>query len=217
MNLEEIRAVCSDPQRFVEHVQKKLSAHTPQTFTYRPQERGMPAAVLFPFYFKDGQPYLLFTKRTELVEHHKGQISLPGGQQDPQDADLLETALREVEEEIGLKAQDVQILGQTDRMLTNTRYCVTPFVGFFHYPYSFKISRNEIAYLIEVPFLHLLQEEHYETKIVSGQEVRWVLHYYYFNDEVIWGVTGFLLSNFLSIVFDFKRNRFLAQEAASHV
>ena len=216
MTKEEIKAICGDPELFVQHFRRKLQAHTPQTFAYRSDVRGTPAAVMFPFYFKNDQSYLLLTRRSDLVEHHKGQISLPGGSKDAEDADLLQTALRETEEEIGLKPQDIQVLGQTDRFLTNSHYCVTPFVGLFAYPYRFKISEAEIDYLIEVPLLHLLDDAHYETKISSGNGTRWILHYYYFKNEVIWGVTGFLLSNLFSIAFDLNRNQFLAQEAAHH-
>ncbi len=206
MTKEEIRTICADRILFVDHLSRKLQEHRSQTFTYRQDVKGIPAAVLFPFYFKEGQPYLLFTKRTDLVEHHKGQISLPGGRKDEQDPNLLQTALRETEEEIGLNPQDIRILGQTDRFLTNTSYFITPFVGLIPYPYEFTLSTSEIEYLIEVPFLHLLDDNNFEIKRYSKDGINWVLHYYYFNHEVIWGVTGFLLSNLLSIVFDFDRN-----------
>ena len=217
MTREEILHICSDAETFADHFRRKLTAHKPQSFVYRKDVPGIPAAVLFPFYFKEGQPYLLFTKRSNRVEHHKGQISLPGGQKDETDADMLQTALRETEEEIGLKANDVQILGRADRFLTNTNYCVTPFVGMFSYPYPFRISKAEIDYLIEVPLLHLLDENHYETKKASDNGTPWLLHYYYYGQEVIWGVTGFLLSDLFTIVFDMPRNRFLAQEVGAHV
>ena len=206
MTKEEIRTICADRILFVEHLNRKLQEHRSQTFTYRRDVKGIPAAVLFPFYFKEGQPYLLFTKRTDLVEHHKGQISLPGGRKDEQDLNLLQTALRETKEEIGLNPQDIRILGQTDRFLTNTSYFITPFVGLIPYPYEFTLSTAEIEYLIEVPFLHLLDDKNFEIKRYEKDGIHWVLHYYYFNHEVIWGVTGFLLSNLLSIVFDFDRN-----------
>ncbi len=206
MTPEEIMRICSNPQRLIEHLKQRLSAHQPREFRFSQQVKGVPAAVLFPLFFKEGQPYLLFTKRTDQVEHHKNQISLPGGRKDEEDADLLQTALRETEEEIGVKPTDVQILGQTDRFLTNTHYLVTPFVGVIPYPYDFKISAIEIDYLIEVPLLHLLDSRHFETRPLTRDGVTWILHYYYFKEEVIWGVTGFLLSNFFSIVFDLERN-----------
>ncbi len=206
MTKKEIIAICSDPQRFIAHIKQKLDSHQTRDFLFRKDVKGVPAAVLFPLFFKDDEPYLLFTRRTDRVEHHKNQISLPGGRQDAEDADLLQTALRETEEEIGVKPRHVQILGQTDRFLTNTHYLVTPFVGVIPYPYPFKISAIEIDYLIEAPLLHLLDDRYFETKQVTRDGVTWILHYYYFQGEVIWGVTGFLLSNLFSIVFDLERN-----------
>ncbi len=206
MTEKEILDICSQPERLIEHIKQRLAKHQPKTFRFDEKIKGIPAAVLFPLFFKDQQPYLLFTKRTDKVEHHKNQISLPGGRQDPQDRDLLQTALRETHEEIGVDPSHIEILGQTDHFLTNTHYLVTPFVGVMPYPYDFKISDDEIDYLIEAPLLHLLDERHFKTRLVIKDGVRWQLHYYHFNGEEIWGVTGFLLSNFFSIVFDLPRN-----------
>jgi len=210
MKKKEIVAICRDPEQFVRHFETRLQKHVPQTYAYRKDVQAIPAAVLFPFYFKNGEAHLLLTKRTDKVEHHKNQISLPGGRRDPDDTDLQHTALRETFEEVGIAPEAIQLLGQTDRFLTNTHYLVTPFVGFFDYPYPFRISKDEIDYLIEVPLLHLLDEAHYETRISEQNGTPWLLHYYYYGTEVIWGVTGFLLSNLFSIVFELNRNRFKA-------
>ena len=163
------------------------------------------AAVLIPLFYKDHDPYLLFTRRTETVEHHKGQISFPGGVRDENDHDLQTTALRETREEVGIQDSDVTILGCTDRFLTNTHFMVTPYVGYFSFPYKFLINPAEISQLIEVPLKHLLQPEIFEQKKWERDGVLWDVHFYYYNQETIWGVTGFLLSNFLSIVFGLKR------------
>ena len=90
----------------------------------------VPSAVLLPIYYKQGQYYILFTKRTEKVKDHRGQISFPGGANELEDLTLLDTALRECEEEIGLDAGAVEVLGELDEMLTlHTNYLVSPFVG----------------------------------------------------------------------------------------
>ncbi len=212
MNQKEIAAICRSPEEFVRHFKTRLQKHVPRTYAYRNDVQAIAAAVLFPFYFKNGEAHLLLTKRTDKVEHHKNQISLPGGRRDPEDPDLRHTALRETYEEVGIAPQDIQLLGQTDRFLTNTHYLVTPFVGFFNYPYAFTISKDEIDYLIEVPLLHLLNDAHYETRISEQNGTPWLLHYYHYGAEVIWGVTGFLLSNLFSIVFELDRNRFMAEK-----
>ena len=74
----------------------------------------MPAAVMILLYPKDGEYCILLNKRSEEVEHHKGEISFPGGARDPEDRDSLETALRETEEEMGIKGEDVTVIGEMD-------------------------------------------------------------------------------------------------------
>jgi 8-oxo-dGTP pyrophosphatase MutT (NUDIX family) len=83
-------------------------------------EKLVPSAVLVPLFEKDGEYYVLFTKRSGKVEHHKGEISFPGGRVDPDDSDLLHTALREGAEEIGLDPRHVTILGRLDDVFTDT-------------------------------------------------------------------------------------------------
>lgn len=199
--------LCYSEENLKHHLEKILSNHTPQKYIFK-KVKSKPAAVLIPIYFKNDEAHILFTKRTEIVEHHKGQISFPGGSRDPDDIDLEYTALRETEEEVGIKKQDIQIVGQTDIFLTNTHFLVTPYVGFFGYPYSFSVSENEIDRLIGVPLSHFFDEQNFEVKPFKKENYKWLIHYYYFNHDVIWGVTGFLLSNFLSIAFGLNRNLF---------
>jgi hypothetical protein len=79
---------------------------------------------------------------------------------------------------------------------------VSPYVGYFDYPYPFVISEGEIDRLIEVPLIHLLQPEVSELKPFKKDGHTWMVHYYYYGSDVIWGVTGFLLNNFISLLFE---------------
>jgi 8-oxo-dGTP pyrophosphatase MutT (NUDIX family) len=107
------------------------------------------SAVLVPIFMKSGQYHLLFIQRTERVKEHKGQISFPGGAYEKADELLLNTALREAEEEIGLAPGDVEVLGELDDMLTvATNYVISPFVGLIPYPYKFKLDNWETEELI---------------------------------------------------------------------
>ncbi len=92
-----------------------------------------PAAVMLLLYSKDGDYCVLLNKRSEEVEYHKGEISSPGGAQDPDDSDFLETALRETEEEMGIDRADVTILGELDEVATRSRFHVKVFVGSIGY------------------------------------------------------------------------------------
>ncbi len=199
--------LCRSPRELETHLAQKLSEHQTRTFAYK-TVKGVDAAVLIPVFFKNEEAHILFTKRTDLVEHHKGQISFPGGRRDDTDADLKETALRETEEEVGILQTDVKMLGQTDRFLTNTHYMVTPFVGMFDYPYAYRVNDGEIDRLIEVPFSHLLRDDDFSIQQRDINNTTWQIHYYRYGDDTIWGVTGFLLSNFLSIVFDLPRQTY---------
>lgn len=200
--------LCTSPELLFEHIHKKLHNRKQKSYIYNDQH-ATPAAVLIPIFFKNNQAHLLFTKRTTRVATHKGQISFPGGRMDDTDPDLKYTALRETEEEVGIFEKDVDIIGQTDIFLTNTSFLVTPYVGVYRYPYPYKVNPHEIDRLIEVPLIHLLQDDIFRLQKIKRHGYKWNIHYYQFNDDIIWGVTGFLLSNFLSILFDLDRDQFL--------
>ena len=191
--------LCEQPGKLKSYISQKLHKRAPQTFRFS-ERPGVPAAVLIPLFFKEGQAHILFTKRTEHLSQHKGQIAFPGGKADQEDADLMHTALRETREEVGIKSEHVQVLGRTDNFLTNTFYLVSPFVGMYDFPYPYKVNHHEIDRLIEVPLAHLLQPEIFEQKPFHKDGNTWLVHYYYYESDVIWGVTGFLLSNFISIL-----------------
>lgn len=161
----------------------------------------VPAAVLLPLYIKNGDLYLIFIERSFEVAHHKGEISFPGGTLDDTDHDLLECALRECEEEICLKREDVEILGSLDDFLTRkTHYLVTPFVGWIPYPYPFIIN-NEISRIIEIPVKALLNKNCHEKKYITGLDGKqYLIDYFYVGDDVIWGATGLMLRQFLDII-----------------
>ncbi len=158
------------------------------------------AAVLVPLYQKEEDCHLLFTKRSDQVKYHKGEISFPGGMVDEEDRELIHTALREAYEEIGLKEEDVQIIGFLDDIITVTEFIVTPSVGLFPYPYPFKISEIEIAELIEVPLSFLLEKDCFsEKEIVRMGQREWVYAYQY-KDHIIWGATARILKQFLDLI-----------------
>jgi 8-oxo-dGTP pyrophosphatase MutT (NUDIX family) len=161
------------------------------------------AAVIVPLFNKDELCYILFTRRTQEVKHHKGQVSFPGGAFDEGDGDLRGTALRETFEEIGLREKDIRIIGTLDDIVTTTRFIVTPFVGYFPYPYPFQLSKREIEEIIEVPLPVLLDPACFsEKKIVDGNSKRWVYNYQY-GHHAIWGATAKILKQFLELVSSF--------------
>jgi len=158
------------------------------------------AAVLVPLFKKGEECHILFTKRTDQVKYHKGEISFPGGAHDQRDSDLETTALRETYEEIGLKESDVQIIGILDDIVTITEFIVTPFVGLFPYPYPFKASPVEIEELIEVPISHLLNEECFGERVIVRGSRQEVIYSYQYERHIIWGATARILKQFLDLI-----------------
>ena len=170
---------------------------------YEPQmviEEGLrPAAVLLLLYERDGEPHIVFQKRTNSVQDHKGQISLPGGAVDQSDAGPEHTALRETHEEIGVEPRHVELFGRLDDVRTVSKYRMQTFVGWWDKPYPFNFSRREVAYLIEAPLEHLRRPETFvpDRRVVNGKDV--VMASYQFGDELIWGATAMVVRNFLDI------------------
>jgi len=163
-------------------------------------ESLVPAAVLLLLLEKDGEEHILFTERSQKVEYHKGEISFPGGKVDPGDSSLVQTALRESAEEIGLCPEDVTILGRMDDIVTlTTGFIVTPYVGRIPYPYPFQVNRDEIAALILAPLESL-------SKGCGGEAPQVIVptngigaHCFRHGDHIIWGATARILQQFLDI------------------
>lgn len=160
------------------------------------------AAVLVPLYEKAGEYYLIFTKRTEKVDYHKGEISFPGGVRRGENEPLRTTALRESCEEIGLDPKDVEILGELDDMVTSTtNFVISPFVAAIPFPYEFRASPAEVEEIIEAPIAALLDKSHFreELKFCQGELVP--EYFYEYSRWVIWGATARILKQFLEVVF----------------
>ncbi len=160
-----------------------------------------PSAVLIPIFEKNGEDHILFTKRTETVEHHKGQISFPGGKRNIEDETLLQTALRESLEEVGIRPKDVDVLGGLDDEKTHvSNYIISPYVGFIPYPYQFKISPDEVEKLLEIPISALISRANFREEIQTSGKKRYRAYFYTYGDDVIWGATSRILKRFFNLV-----------------
>lgn len=153
------------------------------------------AAVLIPLFVQGGELKILFTRRTDTLEHHRGQISFPGGRFEEDDDTLLATALREAREEIGVEESDVRFLGALSPLTTVTDFYVEPFVGAIPSPYPFRVAESEIAELIEAPVAALLDPRILERKILPGREEPTL--FYHYGPHVIWGATARMLHELL--------------------
>jgi len=182
---------------FIDQIGKMLSSRKRRVIEHPPFSH---AAVLVPLFQKEGDCHLLFTRRSEEVKYHKGEISFPGGMVDEEDKELINTALREADEEIGVKESDVQVLGVLDDIVTITEFIVTPIVGLFPYPYPFKVSEAEIAELIEVPLASLIDENNFSEREIFRGGQKEVVYAYQYGEHIIWGATARILNQFLDLI-----------------
>ncbi len=154
------------------------------------------AAVLLPLTIVDDEWYLLYTRRTDIVEHHKGQVSFPGGATDPEDAGPVETALREADEEIGLRGPDVRVLGKMGTMLTVTNFLITPIVGVFPWPYAFTMHTIEVDRVFVLPLRWLADRQNWQ-EFVRKETNRSVITYFPYDGELVWGATARMTVEFI--------------------
>jgi 8-oxo-dGTP pyrophosphatase MutT (NUDIX family) len=153
------------------------------------------AAVLVPLYVQDGILKAVFTKRPEDMRRHAGEISFPGGRRDP-DEELRDTALREAEEEIGLPARAVELVGALQPTPTiATNYAVYPFVGLIEPGHAWRPSAGEVAEVMEVP-LSVLRAG-YERRRLLRRGVPFRTDVYVVGDDVIWGATARMVGDLL--------------------
>jgi 8-oxo-dGTP pyrophosphatase MutT (NUDIX family) len=177
---------------------RQFLASRPKT---RLSDRGLTeAAVLVPIFCKDGEYHILFTQRSDQVQHHKGQISFPGGARSKADASPLDTALRESWEEIGVEAKDVEILGELDDTPTTiSHFNISPFVALIPYPHEFRLNHYEIDEIFSVPVSALLhkanKKEGYST---FGNNVS-ADYFYEYDGKVIWGATARIVQQFIEV------------------
>lgn len=183
-----------------ERLRSILSQRTPVILP--PDATRRPAAVLLPLFKNATDYHLVFTKRTETLKHHKGQVSFPGGSFEHADGDLLTTALRESHEELGIQPEHVNILGRLDDLSTfSTNFTISPFVGLIPYPYLFHPDPIEVAIVFDVP-VSLLADPTIGRRYIRARDDGATIEDYEFhvNGHVIWGATARITRHFLSVL-----------------
>jgi 8-oxo-dGTP pyrophosphatase MutT (NUDIX family) len=160
------------------------------------------ASVLIPLFEKEGEPHVLFTKRTWTVDAHKGQISFPGGGVEKSDGTYGQTALRESQEEVGLRQEDVRLLGATDDQVTMASlFLIHPFVGAFDFPYPFSLNGDEVDRLIQIPLDAFIKEDILKRDYpVAYQGKTYTTDVYHYGEDLIWGATARIMMNFVEII-----------------
>ncbi len=154
-----------------------------------------PAGVLVALVARAEGPTILLTQRTHHLKHHAGQIAFPGGRREPGDADILETALRETEEEVGLDRRLVEVLGQLEVYETTSAYAVTPVIGWVEPPFDLTVDPFEVEEAFEVPLAFVLDPANHKRETMFRDGLQ--RHYYVlpYGDYRIWGATAGMLVN----------------------
>ncbi len=178
---------------WMDEVAERLEAR--ERIPGEPAEGQRRAAVLLPLFVRDGALRIVLTRRTETVEHHRGQISFPGGVEEEADETPLGTALRETEEELGIPASDVRFLGALSPLTTVTDFFVEPFVGAIPYPHVLRPAEAEIAEVLDVPVAALLDPKALERRVLPGREEPTL--FYHYGTHVIWGATARMMQELL--------------------
>lgn len=161
---------------------------------------SIPAAVLILLYLADNEIYFFLTKRTDELKHHKGQISLPGGTQEGNEK-LIDTALRETQEEIGINKTSISIIGTiTPLFVPVTGFMIYPFIGYSHNKLEPKPDPVEVATIFSVNISDLLNKENRTTeqRNIRGYDVQ--VPYFKLNDYQVWGATSMILSEFRDLI-----------------
>lgn len=149
-----------------------------------------PCAVLVPIFLRRSTYHVLYIQRSVKLRDHAGQIGFPGGRREEWDHDLLQTALRETEEELGIPSSHIEVLGELSEILTPTHYCVKPFVAMIPEPLALKIDPKEVEGLIEVPLAHLLNPKNLTVEPLEFFDPSFEMPSFHYKQHVIWGATG---------------------------
>ncbi len=160
----------------------------------------MPAAVLVPLVDRAEGMTVLLIQRADNLNRHAGQISFPGGRFEEEDRTVVDAALRETEEEVGVPPDRIEIVGRLDDYVTGTGFVVAPVVGLIRPPYTAVPDPLEVADVFEVPLRFLMDPGNHrrESRIFRGVERRFYAMPY--KDRYIWGATAAMLVNLYELL-----------------
>jgi|SRR5690554_1644447 8-oxo-dGTP pyrophosphatase MutT (NUDIX family) len=161
------------------------------------------AAVLVPLIRRSHGPQVVLTRRSARLSNHAGQIAFPGGCREPNDRDLIATALRETEEEIGLAPQRVQTLGELDLYVTRTGFAVTPIVGWIEEDIPLNelvVDPEEVDEVFEVPLPYFLNPLNREQHSRWEGDKKRQFYVYPYRNYYIWGATAGMLNNLVEVL-----------------
>ncbi|MCD5971077.1 MutT/nudix protein [Pseudomonas savastanoi pv. glycinea] len=180
---------------------RRVSSHTPSTF--ETDRLFAEAAVLLPITRSD-EPELILTLRASGLSTHGGEVAFPGGRRDPEDRDLIFTALREAEEEIGLPPGLVEVIGPLSPVISKHGIKVTPYVGLIPDFVEYRPNDAEIAAVFSVPLEFFRQDTREHTHRIDYQGQSWYVPSYRYGEFKIWGLTAIMIVELINVLYDSK-------------
>lgn len=190
-----------------EEIRQRLYTRADTTYDVPPEmlsDDAREAAVLVPFLRIDNAWHILYIRRANYVgDRHSGQVAFAGGKRDDIDDDLQATALREAEEEVGIAAGDVEVLGYINHHHTISEFQVRPYVGVMPWPYELKLDEIEVARAFTMPLNWLAQTSNYRTEERRHPDSNrpWpVVYYDLYDGEMLWGATARMTLSLIDIL-----------------
>ena len=191
-------AIPVEATTLIESIRSSLQRREP---SFEAIDGSSPAAVLIPLQYHDDDWNVILNVRSQTVGQHQGEVAFPGGKLEQSDPDMLACALRETWEEMGVRPEDVDVLGRLDAVLTRTNFLVWPAVGTISHPYDFTVDAREVAEVIEIPLRRLLDGEavRHEARLEeSGALIKRVA--YAHHQHLVFGATAWILAQLVDVV-----------------
>ncbi|MGV9205039.1 MAG: NUDIX hydrolase [Promethearchaeia archaeon] len=191
---------------------KLFDLHSANRIKLKDDELFTKSAILFTIIRKKIHPYnLLLIHRTDRGTKHRNEISFPGGKYEPETDDtLIDTAIREAEEEIGISKAGIEILGCMHDFPTLTRYIITPIIGVVDEDQSYCRQPSEVRRILKIPISYFAKKQNFNERFITLDQKKFPVYYYnYFDDEqkriyTIWGATAHMIQEFLYQIYSIK-------------
>jgi len=202
-------------REFIAHLESKLQnplpgevAHrrlmpvTRKKFPDNPDlSKAVPSSVLILFFPKNMQAHIIFIQRPKYNGVHSGQIAFPGGKTEVSDKSMLHTALRETDEEIGVKTNDIKVIGSLSKLyIPPSNFIVSPFVGYLDYEPDFIPDAKEVQEVVTIPVDELMNEHNFRMHDIDTSGLKYKVPCFYIQEKVIWGATSMIVNELLEVL-----------------
>lgn len=183
----------------LDNVIQRMQDYSPRALQLPPH--GCEAAVLMPL-TRAKDPELILTLRAQNLSTHAGEVAFPGGRRDPDDIDLIRTALRETHEEVGVTPDLVEVVGPLSELISLHGVRVTPYVGFVPEAYEYRANADEVDSIFSVPLEFFASDPRTTTHPIEYLGRTWYVPSYHFAGYKIWGLTAIMVVELVNLAYD---------------